>query len=81
MEYMIARAQNPTELEGQVTDLMKDGWRPAGGIAMSHEPVKWGSGEMLVVWLAQAMTRPQEQFVREKVDGEWIKKSMGRFEA
>lgn len=36
MEYMILRHSDETTLENRVNELIRDGWRPSGGICVTH---------------------------------------------
>ncbi len=59
-EYDIALADNPVDLQGKVTDMIKKGWELLGGIAISHRSVNKQGQWYEMAEYAQAMVREKK---------------------
>ena len=59
--YTVANANNTKELEIEVKDLMKAGWRPVGGLVVEpHSYIEGGTTQYNRPKFHQAMMKPVE---------------------
>jgi hypothetical protein len=59
-EYDVALADNPSDLHENVTEMIRNGWEPLGGVAVSHWSENVGGQWYKQQEYAQAMVREKK---------------------